>query len=83
MRPDEPAPGVIHALGDGYDVYFVTDASGGVSLEAHEVAIQLGPREDRAGTRPYRHRSPRQHRHVVPLGTAASDARQLKEASRG
>jgi len=31
---------VIHALGDGYDVYFVTDASGGVSLEAHEVAIQ-------------------------------------------
>lgn len=31
---------VIHALGDGYDVYFVTDASGGVSLEAHEIAIQ-------------------------------------------
>lgn len=31
---------VIHALGDGYDVYFVTDASGGVSLEAHEVAVQ-------------------------------------------
>ena len=31
---------VIHALGDGYEVYFVTDASGGVSLEAHEVAIQ-------------------------------------------
>ncbi len=31
---------VIHALGDGYEVYFVTDASGGVSIEAHEVAIQ-------------------------------------------
>ena len=31
---------VIHALGEGYDVYFVTDASGGVSLEAHEMAIQ-------------------------------------------
>src|SRR5205807_10467136 len=30
----------IHALGDGYDVYIVTDASGGVSLEAHEMAIQ-------------------------------------------
>ena len=31
---------VIHALGDGYELYFVTDASGGISLEAHEVAIQ-------------------------------------------
>jgi nicotinamidase-related amidase len=31
---------VIHALGDGYEVYFVTDASGGVSLEAHEIAVQ-------------------------------------------
>src|SRR3989454_11279395 len=30
----------IHALGDGYEVYIVTDASGGVSLEAHEMAIQ-------------------------------------------
>ena len=30
----------IHALGDGYEVYIVTDASGGVSLEAHEVAVQ-------------------------------------------
>lgn len=30
----------IHALGDGYAVYIVTDASGGVSLEAHEMAIQ-------------------------------------------
>jgi nicotinamidase-related amidase len=30
----------IHALGDGYEVYVVTDASGGVSVEAHEVAIQ-------------------------------------------
>jgi nicotinamidase-related amidase len=29
----------IHALGDGYEVYIVTDASGGVSLEAHEMAI--------------------------------------------
>ncbi len=31
---------VIHALGDGYELYIVTDASGGVSLEAHEMAIQ-------------------------------------------
>jgi nicotinamidase-related amidase len=31
---------VIQALGEGYEVYIVTDASGGVSLEAHEVAIQ-------------------------------------------
>ena len=30
----------IHALGDGYEVYIVTDASGGVSLEAHEMAVQ-------------------------------------------
>jgi nicotinamidase-related amidase len=30
---------VIHALGDGYEVYFVTDASGGMSKEAHEMAI--------------------------------------------
>src|SRR6266487_1820092 len=29
----------IHALGDGYEVYIVTDASGGVSLEAHEMAV--------------------------------------------
>jgi nicotinamidase-related amidase len=30
----------IHALGDGYDVYAVTDASGGVSPEAHDMAIR-------------------------------------------
>ncbi|MDN3656136.1 hydrolase [Ferruginibacter paludis] len=30
----------IHAAGEGYEVYIVTDASGGVSLEAHEMAIQ-------------------------------------------
>lgn len=30
----------IQAAGEGYDVYAVTDASGGVSVEAHEVAIQ-------------------------------------------
>src|SRR5688572_2870824 len=30
----------IHALGEGYEVYAVTDASGGTSVEAHEVAIQ-------------------------------------------
>jgi nicotinamidase-related amidase len=29
----------IHALGDGYEVYIVTDASGGVSIEAHEMAV--------------------------------------------
>jgi nicotinamidase-related amidase len=31
---------VIHALGEGFDVFIVTDASGGVSVEAHEVAVQ-------------------------------------------
>lgn len=30
----------IQAAGEGYEVYAVTDASGGISLEAHEVAIQ-------------------------------------------
>ena len=29
----------IHALGEGYEVFIVTDASGGVSVEAHEMAI--------------------------------------------
>lgn len=31
---------VIQALGEGYEVYIVTDASGGVTVEAHEVAVQ-------------------------------------------
>ena len=30
----------IHALGEGYEVYVVTDASGGVSAEAHEMAVR-------------------------------------------
>jgi len=30
----------IHAMGDGYDVYVVTDASGGVTAEAHDMAIR-------------------------------------------
>ena len=30
----------IHAMGEGYGVYVVTDASGGVSVEAHEMAIR-------------------------------------------
>jgi nicotinamidase-related amidase len=30
----------IHAIGDGYDVYVVTDASGGVTVEAHDMAIR-------------------------------------------
>jgi nicotinamidase-related amidase len=30
----------IQAMGDGYDVYVVTDASGGVSLEAHDMGIR-------------------------------------------
>jgi nicotinamidase-related amidase len=29
----------IHALGEGYEVYIVTDASGGVSREAHDMAV--------------------------------------------
>ena len=31
---------VLSAIDEGYEVYFVTDASGGVSTEAHEMAIQ-------------------------------------------
>lgn len=30
----------IQAAGEGYEVYVVTDASGGVSLEAHEMGVQ-------------------------------------------
>jgi nicotinamidase-related amidase len=30
----------IHAMGDGYDVYVVTDASGGVTPDAHDMAIR-------------------------------------------
>ena len=30
----------IHAMGEGYEVYAVTDASGGVSSEAHDMAIR-------------------------------------------
>jgi nicotinamidase-related amidase len=31
---------VIHSLADGYEVFIVTDASGGVTREAHEMAVQ-------------------------------------------
>jgi nicotinamidase-related amidase len=31
---------VIHAMGEGYEAYVVTDASGGVSVEAHDMAIR-------------------------------------------
>jgi len=30
----------IHAMGDGYEVYIVTDASGGVSPEAPDMAVR-------------------------------------------
>jgi hypothetical protein len=30
----------IHAMGEGYDVYVVTEASGGVSPAAHDMAIR-------------------------------------------
>ena len=30
----------IHAMGEGYEVYIVTDASGGVSAEAHDMAVR-------------------------------------------
>jgi nicotinamidase-related amidase len=30
----------IQAMGEGYDVYIVTDASGGVSAEAHDTAVR-------------------------------------------
>ncbi len=31
---------VIQALGEGYEVYIVTDASGGVSIEAHDMGVR-------------------------------------------
>lgn len=31
---------VLEALGEGFDVYFVTDASGGTTKEAHDMAVQ-------------------------------------------
>ncbi len=31
---------VLSALGEGYEVFIVTDASGGVSVEAHQMTIQ-------------------------------------------
>jgi nicotinamidase-related amidase len=31
---------VLSALEDGYEVYFITDASGGASREAHDMAVQ-------------------------------------------
>jgi nicotinamidase-related amidase len=39
----------IQALGEGYDVFVVTDACGGVSGEAHDMAVR---RMDRAGAIP-------------------------------
>ncbi|MEU4540654.1 hydrolase [Streptosporangium sp. NPDC023825] len=39
----------IHALADGYDVFVVTDASDGVSTEAHDMAVR---RMERAGVVP-------------------------------
>ncbi len=40
---------VLAALDEGYDVYFVTDASGGTSQEAHDMAVQ---RMIQAGAKP-------------------------------
>lgn len=40
---------VLSAIAEGYDVYFITDACGGVSAEAHTVAIQ---RMIQAGAQP-------------------------------
>ena len=34
------AQSAIHAMGEGYEVYAITDASGGVSAEAHDMAIR-------------------------------------------
>jgi len=44
----------IHAMGDGYDVYVVTDASGGVSPEAHDMARNTRGVRRNPGTKPYR-----------------------------
>ncbi len=39
---------VLSALGEGYEVFIVTDASGGVSVEAHERAVQRMVQADAA-----------------------------------
>jgi nicotinamidase-related amidase len=39
----------IHAMGEGFDVYVVTDASGGASAEAHDMGIR---RVEAAGAQP-------------------------------
>jgi len=33
-------PWAIEALGEGYDVFIVTDAPGGVSLQAHDMGVR-------------------------------------------
>lgn len=40
---------VLSAIDEGYEVYFITDASGGVSREAHDMAVQ---RMIQAGAQP-------------------------------
>lgn len=40
---------MLSAIEEGYEVYFVTDASGGVSKEAHDMAVQ---RMIQAGAQP-------------------------------
>ncbi len=40
---------VLSAIADGYEVYFITDACGGVSKEAHDMAVQ---RMIQAGAQP-------------------------------
>src|SRR5258706_959565 len=56
----------IHAMGDGYDVYVVTDASGGVSPEAHDMAVR---RMVAAGAQP-----------ITWLGMAGGQSRSLAGA---
>ena len=39
-EPSDEVAAAIHALAEGYDVFIVTDASGGVSAESHDMAIR-------------------------------------------
>lgn len=40
----------IHALAEGYDVFIVSDASGGVTAEAHDMAVRI--RQNDIGPKP-------------------------------
>ena len=49
-RDSRLAMPAIHALAEGYDVFIVSDASGGVAAEAHDMAVRI--RQNDIGPKP-------------------------------